>query len=92
MSAQRRSGYVVGRLREMPVIVGLIIVVVVMALRNVRPSAEVIAGIAPALQVVARSVNKALCLMVNALDQSRLVSRYEACAPNVRLLFGELAQ
>ena len=84
MSAQRRNGFVVGRRRERPVIADLIIVVVVMAHRIVRHSAEVIVGIVRALQVVAENVSTAQCLMENALDQSHVASRYEACAPNVQ--------
>ena len=83
MSAQRRSGYVVGRLREMPVIADLIIVVVVMVSRNVRPNEEAIIGIAPGLRVVVGNANKAQCPMENALDQSRVANRYGACAPSV---------
>ena len=84
MSVQPRNGFVVGRKREMPVIAGRIIVVVVMELRNVHHSVEVIAGIARVLQAVVDSANMAPCPMESVLDQSRLVSRYEACAPSVR--------
>ena len=82
MSAQHRSGFVAGRLRERPVIADQIIAVVVMAHRNVLLSAEAIAGIAPALKVVGGSANKVQCPMGNARDQSRLVNLYEACAPS----------
>ncbi len=84
MSARRRIGFVDGRLMERPVIADRTIVVFVMAHRNVRHSAEVIVGIVRALQVVAENVSTAQCLMENALDQFRLVSRYEACAHSVR--------
>ncbi len=92
MSVRIRSGFVVGRLRERLVITGQIIVVAVMAHRNVRQCAKEIAGIAHALLVVGGDANMAHFPMGHAQDQFPDVNRCVVCVQNVLWLFGVLAQ